>query len=70
MRRRELSAGRVLLIYLAGVAAGLQGGLYLFDVYDDGVADWKSGAIALAFVAAGLALVAASFRAQDRTGIA
>ena len=62
MRRQELSAGRVLLIYVAGVIAGVQGGLYLFDVYDDGVADWRSGLIALAFVAAGLALIARSFR--------
>jgi len=60
--RREVTLGRVLLIYLAGIVAGVQGGLYLFDVYDDSVADWRSGVIALGFVAAGLALVALSFR--------
>ena len=61
-RTRELALGRVLLIYLAGIVAGVQGALYLFDVYDDGVADWRSGAIALAFVAAGLAAIALTFR--------
>ncbi|HSU17030.1 hypothetical protein [Longimicrobium sp.] len=61
-RRSELTAGRVLAIYLAGIAAGVQGGLYLFDVFDDGVADWRSGLIALAFIAAGLAFIAHTFR--------
>ncbi|MFL5385654.1 MAG: hypothetical protein ACJ8GN_24315 [Longimicrobiaceae bacterium] len=60
--RRELALGRVLLIYLAGIVAGVQGALYLFDVYDDGVADWRSGAIALGFVAAGLAAIVLTFR--------
>ena len=62
MRKQALSLGRVILIYLAGVVAGVQGGLYLFDVYDDSVADWRSGVIALAFVAAGVAIIALSFR--------
>lgn len=61
-RKRELTFWRVILIYVAGIVAGVQGGLYLFDVYDDSVADWRSGLIALAFVAAGLALIALSFR--------
>lgn len=61
-KTRELTLGRVLLVYAAGIVAGVQGGLYLFDVYDDRVADWRSGAIALAFVAAGLAIIALSFR--------
>ncbi|HET7232501.1 MAG TPA: hypothetical protein VFJ16_21005 [Longimicrobium sp.] len=71
MRRQELSAGRVVLIYLAGVVAGVQGGLYLFDVYDDRVADWRSGLIALAFVAAGVAFIALTFRrrAAVRSGV-
>lgn len=62
MRRRELSVGRVLLIHLLGVMAGAQGGLYLYDTFDDGVSEPLSGLIALAFVAAGLGLVARSFR--------
>lgn len=60
--RREISLGKVLLIYLLGLVAGVQGALYLFDLYDDGVAEPLSGVIALAMVAAGLGFVAWTFR--------
>jgi hypothetical protein len=62
MKTRELSLTRVLLVYAAGVAAGVQGALYLFDTFDDGVADGKSGAIGLVFLALGLAFIFRSFR--------
>jgi hypothetical protein len=59
---RTLTLGRVLLVWLAGLLAGIQAALYLFDLYDDGVADWHSGAIAVALAAAGLGFVAWTFR--------
>jgi hypothetical protein len=59
---RTLGLGRVLVVWLAGLAAGVQIALYLFDLYDDGVADWRSGAIGLALAAAGLAFVGWTFR--------
>ena len=62
MPRRELSLGRVLLIWLLGLAAGVQGALYLYDSFDDGVSEPLSGAIALAFVGAGLGFIAWSYR--------
>jgi hypothetical protein len=62
MPRREFSLGRVLLIYLLGLVAGLQGALYLYDTFDDGVSDPLSGGIALAFVGAGLSVIAWSYR--------
>lgn len=62
MRTREISIGRALAIWLLGLIAGIQVALYLFDLYDDGVADWKSGAIGLAFVVAGLLFVIGTFR--------
>ena len=65
MRRSNLSLGRVIGIYVAGFAAGIQGALYLGDVYDDGVADWRSGVIALVFVALGAALIRWSFTSRD-----
>ena len=67
--RRELTLGRVFLIYLAGIVAGVQGGLYLFDVYDDRVADWRSGVIALGFVAAGLAAIILTFRRRSHSRV-
>lgn len=62
MRRRELSLGKVLLIYGLGLLAGVQGALYLYDTFDDGVSEPLSGIIALAFVVVGLGVVAGSFR--------
>ena len=62
MRRIELSIWRVLLIYLLGLMAGVQGALYLYDTFDDGVSEPLSGGIALLFVAAGLGAIAWSYR--------
>jgi hypothetical protein len=57
MYRRELSLGKVLLVYGLGLAAGAQTGLHLFDTFDDGVSEPLSGVIALAFLAVGLGVV-------------
>lgn len=62
MRRREFSIWRVLLIYLLGVMAGVQGALYLYDTFDDGVSEPLSGAVALAFAAVGIGVIAWSYR--------
>ena len=62
MRRLELTIWRVLLIYLLGLMAGVQGALYLYDTFDDGVSEPLSGAIALLFVAVGLGAIAWSYR--------
>jgi hypothetical protein len=62
MYRRELSLGKVLLVYGLGLAAGAQTGLYLFDTLDDGVSEPLSGVIALAVLAVGLGIVAWLFR--------
>ncbi len=67
MKRREVSLGRVLLIYAAGIVAGVQGALYLFDSFDDGVSDWRSGAIALVFLALGVAIIFRTFLASRST---
>ncbi|MFL5574945.1 MAG: hypothetical protein ACJ79S_03105 [Gemmatimonadaceae bacterium] len=64
MRRRELSVLRALAIYAAGLATGVQGAFYLFDLLDDGVADVRSGLVALLFLLLSLALIARWFRAR------
>jgi hypothetical protein len=61
-RRAHLSFIRVLGIYAAGVLAGIQLALYLFDYYDDGVADLRSAAIAAILLAVGVSFVLWSFR--------
>lgn len=62
MRKREMTISRVLLVYLTGLVAGVQLALYLFDRYDDGVADARSLWIALAMIAIGVGFVAWTFR--------
>jgi hypothetical protein len=59
---RQLSLGRVVAIHAMGIVAGAQGALYIYDTVDDGVSEPLSGLIALAFLAAGIALIAATFR--------
>ena len=60
-RRAELTLTRVLAIYVAGAIAGVQIALYLFDFYDDGVADVRSLLIGLLFLASGLIFAFWSF---------
>ena len=55
-RITNLSIVRVLTVWASGLLAGVQVALYLFDLYDDGVADVRSAWIGIAFVAAGLGL--------------
>ena len=57
-----IGPGRALAFYCSGLVAGVQSALYLFDLSDDGVADWRSGAIALVFIVLGLVLLVRSFR--------
>lgn len=56
-QRTEHSLLGTLFIYLLGVLAGVQVALYLFDRFDDGVAEPLSGWIGVAFLAAGLGVV-------------
>jgi hypothetical protein len=53
-RRAEHTLIRVLLIYAAGLSAGMQIALYLFDVYDDGTGDIRSLRVGLLFFSLGL----------------
>ena len=64
--RTELTLLRAIAIFVAGVVGGTQIALYLFDLYDDGVADVRSGIIAAVMLVLGLILVAWSFRGSRR----
>jgi MFS family permease len=64
MKRREVSMGSVLAIYALGLAAGIQVALYLFDRFDDGVADARSGIIGIGLVLLGLGAIAVLFRVR------
>jgi hypothetical protein len=58
----------VAFIYLAGLLAGIQIALFLFDLYDDGTADLRSGLIGLVFLLVGAWLVTAPFRGDVKRG--
>ena len=62
MTVRRSGPWRLIAIYVMGGIAGMQGGLYLADVYDDGIADWRSAAIALVLLALGIGLLAQTIR--------
>ena len=64
--RAEHTLIRVLAIYALGVIAGVQTALYLFDFYDDGIADFRSGLIAVLLLFLGLIVVGWSFRKSKR----
>ena len=57
---------RLIAIYLMGCIAGIQGGLYLADIYDDGIADWRSGVIAIVLVLLGTGLLVQTIRRHKR----
>jgi multisubunit Na+/H+ antiporter MnhG subunit len=57
---------RGLAFYAAGVIAGIQIALYLFDLYDDGVADVKSGIIGVLLLVLGVMFVAWSVQRSSR----
>jgi len=65
--RREITLARVLLIYALGLIAGIQGALYLYDTFDDGMSEPLSGVIALVFVAVGLCAIGIAFRGPRAT---
>ena len=69
-QRTEHSLLGTLLIYLLGVLAGVQTALYLFDYFDDGVAEPLSGWIGVGFLAAGLTVVLLPFVRARRSRMA
>lgn len=64
-RRAELSLRRVLLVYAWGLVAGAQIALYLYDYFDNGVAEPLSGWIAIGLASSGLVLAWTGHRAAS-----
>ena len=62
MLRARISLLRALVFFGLGLLTGTQGALYLYDTFDDGVSDPRSGVIALLFLLVSLTFILWSFR--------
>jgi len=60
-----ISLARAVAILAAGFVAGVQIALYLFDLYDDGTADPKSGFIGVVFLVLALLVTLWPFRSSS-----
>lgn len=67
-RRARISLGRTVLVYALGLVAGIQCALYLFDLYDDGVASPLTGAIGSVLVMIGIGVAIWPYLAATDTG--
>lgn len=60
--RAELTLGQVLFFYSWGLVAGAQLALYMYDYFDDGMAEALSGLIGVGLVLLGTLIILARFR--------
>lgn len=60
-RSKQLSLRRVLAVFVLGLVSGAQIALYLYDYYDDGIADPKSLLIGIGMLGASLGFILYSF---------
>lgn len=66
-KSQNISLLRVFGIFALSLVSGIQIALYLYDYYDDGIADAKSLLIGIGMVAAALGFILLSFaRAKTR----
>ena len=60
-KSRNISLLRVLGIFSLGLVSGIQLALYLFDCYDDGIADARSLLVGICMVLASVGFILFSF---------
>jgi hypothetical protein len=60
----KLSLPRVFSVFLFGLVTGIQMALYLYDYYDDGIADVRSLWVGLVMLACSIAFILYSYRAR------
>jgi len=61
-RSKKLTMNRVFIIYTFGLITGIQVALYLYDYYDNGIADIKSLLIGMVMAVLSIAFILYSFR--------
>jgi len=50
-KSKHITLTRVTIIFFLGLISGIQIALYMYDYFDDGVADYKSLLIGIAMIA-------------------
>lgn len=63
--KSSLSKIRVSFVYFMGLVTGTQLALYLFDYYDDGIADIRSLYIGIVLFLFSVGIVVLSFRTDE-----
>lgn len=62
---KQITLLRVTGIFLLGLISGIQIALYLYDYYDDGIADYKSLLIGIAMGIFSIGFILISFRENN-----
>ena len=63
-KSKTISLLRTSGIYFLGLISGIQIALYMYDYYDDGIADYKSLLIGIAMVLLSVGFILYTFRSE------
>lgn len=64
---KKITLRRVFGIFFLGLISGIQVALYMYDYYDDGIAELLSLFIGIALVILSIGYILYSFRSTDQT---
>lgn len=64
-KSKEITILRTFGIFFLGIISGIQVALYLYDYYDDGIADYKSLLIGIAMVLLSLGFILYTYRSDN-----
>ncbi len=67
-KSKKLTLLRVFVIFILGLISGIQVALYLYDYYDDGIADYKSLLIGIIMVVLSVGFIIFTFRGTSQKG--
>lgn len=66
-RSKKIRLRRVFVIFLFGLISGIQIALYMYDYYDDGIADYKSLLIGILMVILSFGFILYTFKSKNDT---
>jgi hypothetical protein len=66
VKSKKITLRRVFGIFLFGLISGIQIALYMYDYYDDGIADYKSLLIGIAMIILSIGFILYTFRSTTQ----